>query len=81
MPLFGNLNRSSSDSFKSDSHSNESKDHRLNSTAKKTGFFETGFSEKIYRDDLREILVQIHGLPKLFLGIKKKTSMASIEPR
>ena len=26
----------------------------------------------MYRDDLREILVQIHGLPKIFVGIKER---------
>ena len=46
----------------------------------KDWFFQDWLSEKTYRDDLREILVQIHGLPKIFLGIKKKTLTRWIKP-
>ena len=36
----------------------------LESKAKDIVFFQDWLSEKNYRDDLREILVQIHGHPK-----------------
>ena len=50
---------------------NEMRNSKLNIESEKDWFFQDWLSEKTYRDDLREILVQIHGLPKTFLGIKK----------
>ena len=53
---------------------------QINFESEKDWSFQDWLSEKTYRDDLREILVEIHGLLKFFLGIKKETLTSWIEP-